>query len=541
MENMYDLIIVGGGPAGLSAAIYMARAKYKTLVIEKDKIGGQILVAKELVNYPGVMHTSGEHLTQEMKHQAESFSAEFLMSEVIDMELTEQIKTIRTTTGEYKALSVVLALGASPKKLGFKGEDVFVGRGVAYCATCDGEFFKDMPIYVVGDGHTAVEEGQFLTKYASKLNMIVKGDKFDCDEESIARLLEDEKVSVVYNTEVVGVNGTHKMDSITLKNRTTKEVQVVDEYSGFGVFVFAGHIPNTSWSKGAIETDGGYFVTNAEQKTNLDGVFAAGDVCVKSLRQVATAVSDGATAGTSASKYVSKLKRELGLPKFELKAPVIREKKEESPKTVQNTSDDKFISDEMREQLAAVFCRFNSQVTINAVFDSSDLGREISGFVDEMQGISDNVLCKKSRADGQKLAPYLEILRANGSSSGIKFCAIPGGHEFNSFVIALYNVAGPGKEISSEEQIRIQKLSNATDIKVLISLSCTMCPEVVVATGKIASLNENIIANTIDIAHFPEIKQKYNVMSVPCMIINDDIVQFGKKSLPQILDILEKI
>ena len=168
-QHLYDVIIVGGGPAGLSAAIYMARARYKVLVMEKEKIGGQITITSEIVNYPGVEQSSGKDLTHSMKEQAEAFGAEFAMAEVLDLDLDQDIKVLHTTAGEYKALGVVLATGANPRKLGFKGEKEFQGRGVAYCATCDGEFFTGLEVFVIGGGFAAVEEGIFLTKYAKKV------------------------------------------------------------------------------------------------------------------------------------------------------------------------------------------------------------------------------------------------------------------------------------------------------------------------------------------------------------------------------------
>ncbi len=537
-ENIYDMIIVGGGPAGLSAAIYMARAKYKTLVIEKEKFGGQITITSEIVNYPGVFHTSGKQLTNDMQKQAQSFGAEFKLCEVLDMDLTSDIKTLKTSAGEYKTLGVILALGASPRQIGFEGERDFRGRGVAYCATCDGEFFTDMPVYVIGGGFAAVEEGVFLTKYAKNIQLIVREDDFTCAKTVAEEVYKEDKITVHFNTEVLSVSGENTLTNIKLKNNKTGEITDTTHENGFGVFVFAGYVPNTKWLGDKIETDRGYIVTDKNQKTNIDGVYGAGDVCVKDLRQVVTAVSDGATAATSAEKYVASIHTKLDIPAFEVsgKAPKPAPKKARS----ENTSDDKFISDEMREQLLPIFDRFTNKVVINAVLDNSDLAKELDGFADEMSDISEKIICKKAKAQNDEMAPYLELLYENDISSGIKFYAMPGGHEFNSFILALYNVAGPGKEIAPEDAERAKKISKKTDIKVLISLSCTMCPEVVVGTGKLASLNENISASAVDISHFAEIKAKYNVMSVPCMVINDEVVHFGKKSISQILDILEQ-
>lgn len=537
-ENIYDMIIVGGGPAGLSAAIYMARAKYKTLVIEKAKFGGQITITEEVVNYPGVFSTSGKALTSDMQRQAEAFGAEFKLSEVLDIDLSQDIKVIKTTSGEYKTLGIILALGAAPRQLGFVGEDEFRGRGVAYCATCDGEFFTDMPVYVVGGGYAAVEEGIFLTKYASSVQMIVREEDFTCAKTVSDKIYDQEKISINFNSEVVGVYGDNHLTSIKIKNNLTGEITEHTHENGFGVFVFAGYVPNTKWLGDKVATDRGYIVTDEKQQTNVAGVYGAGDVCIKDLRQVVTAVADGAIAAISAEKHVSHIHEKLEIPAFAVnsRAPKAATKKVE---TVSNNNDDKFISDEMRKQLVPIFAKFVNQVTINAVLDNSDLAKELAVFIEEIAGISDKVLTSSTQAEPGSLAPYLEILKADGTPSGIRFNAMPGGHEFNSFILGLYNAAGPGQQVAEEDLVRIQKIEKPTDIKVLISLSCTMCPDVVVGTGKIASLNNYVTASAIDIAHFPEIKQKYNVMSVPCMIINDEVVHFGKKNISQILDILD--
>lgn len=536
MDNkMYDMIIVGGGPAGLSAAIYMARAKYKTLVIEKEKFGGQITITSEVVNYPGVFHTSGSELTGDMQKQAAAFGADFKLCEVLDMDLDSDIKTIKTSAGEYKTLGVILALGASPRQIGFEGESDFRGRGVAYCATCDGEFFTDMPVYVVGGGFAAVEEGIFLTKYASNVKMIVREDDFTCAKTVSDHIWHEPKIAVSFNHEVVSVKGENSLTEITLRDNKTGKTYTETHEKGFGVFVFAGYVPNTKWLGDKIELDRGYIVSDLNQKTNIDGVYAAGDVCIKDLRQVVTAVSDGATAATSAEKYVASLHTKLGLPAFEVTSTRVKAAPKKEEKAATSSNDDSFITEEMKAQLAGIFAKFTSKVTVNAACDNSDLAKELAGFAEELKGISENVNSSVSKSED---AAYLEILREDGSASGVRFCAMPGGHEFNSFILALYNVAGPGQDIASDDVARIQAISEQTDIKVLISLSCTMCPEVVVATGKIASINDNVVSSAIDINHYPELKEKYNVMSVPCMVINDKTVHFGKKNVSQILDIL---
>lgn len=529
---MYDMIIIGGGPAGLSAALYMARAKCKTLVIEKEKIGGQITITSEIVNYPGVYKTSGSALTKDMQKQAESFGAEFTIDEVVDMDLTSQIKTIKTTNGEYKALSVVLALGASPRKLGFEGEQEFTGRGVAYCATCDGQFFTDKIVYVIGGGFAAAEEAVFLTKYAKEVRIIVRESDFSCDKMVSDEVYNYDKIKVFFNSEVENISGENVPNKIQIKNNLTNEIKVEEITEGFGVFVFAGYIPNTKWLDNKVMLDNGYIVTDSNQLTNIDGVYAAGDVCIKKLRQVVTAVSDGAKAATTAAEYVQNLHKKLNLEPFEVerKQPI---QTEEVATTSSNTD---FISKEMAEELKPVFEKFENNITVKGVFNNSALATEMRSFLKELNEISSKVsIVEEESKDEDKC--YLEILDANLNSSGITYYAMPGGHEFNSFILGMYNVAGPGTAINESDLEKINSIDKL-DMKVLISLSCTMCPDVVVATQKIASLNSNITASAIDISKYPDMKEKYNVMSVPCMVVNDEKVHFGKKSMQDILELV---
>lgn len=296
MNGQYDVIVVGAGPAGLSAALYAARAKYRVLVLEKEKVGGQITITSEIVNYPGIGTTSGSALTEEMRRQAEAFGAEFAMAEVTELVLSGDIKTVKTTRGEYLAPGIVLAVGANPRKLGFAGEREYQGRGVAYCATCDGEFFTGMDVFVIGGGFAAAEEAVFLTKYAKKVTIIVREEDFTCAETVADKAKNHEKIEVHYETEIMEAAGDGLLRSARFKNNATGEEWTYEAPEGntFGIFVFAGYVPDTGWMKGMVELDGqGYIITDRDQKTSVDGVYAAGDVCVKNLRQVVTAVSDG--------------------------------------------------------------------------------------------------------------------------------------------------------------------------------------------------------------------------------------------------------
>ena len=328
MEKRYDAIIVGGGPAGLSAAIYMARARFHVLVIEKEKMGGQITITSEVVNYPGVYKTDGEALTREMVRQAEAFGAEFLTAEVKSLSLTADTKVVHTDRGDFEAMGIIYAAGAHPRLAGFSGEKEFRGHGVAYCATCDGEFFTGKDIFVVGGGYAAVEEALFLTKYGRKVHVLVRGDDFSISSAAVDELKEHPDVTISYHTEVVRIEGDSAVRRLVLKDRKSGEERLVEAKDGdyFGVFVFVGYAPESRLLKGQIELDpAGYVVTDREQQTNLPGVYAAGDICVKQLRQVVTAVSDGAVAATSLERYLGNLYRRLGLRRTYARKKVVKE------------------------------------------------------------------------------------------------------------------------------------------------------------------------------------------------------------------------
>ena len=540
-KNFDDLIIVGAGPAGLSAAIYMARAKYKVLVLEKEKIGGQITITEEVVNYPGVERTSGKKLTETMRQQADYFGAEFKLATVGEMELEGKIKKIHTDKGVFSSLGVVLATGANPRKLGFKGEKEFQGRGVAYCATCDGEFFTDMNIFVVGGGFAAVEEGLFLTKYAKKVTFIVREEDFTCAKTVADKVKNHPQIEIHFQTQVVEVGGESLPTYAVFRNDKTGEEIRYETGENFGVFVFAGYVPNTSWYPKNIDVDSmGYLITDMNKKTNIDGVYGAGDVCVKNLRQVVTAVSDGAIAATSLEKHVSALHEELQIPELRGEDEGVKERPERKEEEKNQEADGNFINGEIRTQLKGLFTRFEHSVKIKAVLDESKLGKEMEGFLKELMELEGPLSFEKQMPKGDEQAPYMELINEKEEETGIRFYAVPGGHEFNSFIIALYNVAGPGQEVDPSLLENIKKIDKKTNLKVLVSLSCTMCPETVMSAQRTAALSENIEAQMFDLAHFPQLKEKYKVMSVPCLVVNDEKVYFGKKNLDEMVKILEE-
>ena len=315
-DNLYDVVVIGGGPAGLTAAIYLARARYRVLVLEKEQFGGQITITHEVVNYPGLGKISGKELTETMRRQAESFGAEFLMAEAEGLKTDGDVKTVNTSRGDFQCLGILLATGAHPRTIGFKGEEEHKGRGVAYCATCDGEFFTGKDVYVVGGGFAAAEESVFLTKFARHVTILVRDDDFTCAMAVAEPAKKHEKITVIYNTVVEEVSGENGLNYIRYKNTKTGEIT---EYRAkqddtFGVFVFAGYSPDTELVKNIAKlNEYGYVITDSSQKTTVDGLYAAGDVCIKPLRQVVTATGDGALAATELEKYVAEIQRKTGL------------------------------------------------------------------------------------------------------------------------------------------------------------------------------------------------------------------------------------
>ena len=307
MSKIYDAIIVGGGPAGLSAAIYLARAKYSVLVLEKEKFGGQITITSDIVNYPGVLEDSGEGLTIKMRKQAENFGASFQKAHVKSLHLQHPIKKVETDQGIYESVGLVLAPGAHPRKLGFPGEREYQGRGIAYCATCDGEFFEGCPIFVIGGGFAACEEALFLTQYASKVTMIVREEDFTCAKTIADQVLAHDQIETIFETEIVEVGGHDTMEYAVFRNNRDQSLWRYDASTQgrFGIFVFAGYVPQNELFQDQLALNAqGYLITDRHQKTSMNGVYGAGDICEKDLRQVVTAVSDGAIAATSLEKYV---------------------------------------------------------------------------------------------------------------------------------------------------------------------------------------------------------------------------------------------
>lgn len=537
MDTVYDAIIVGGGPAGLSAAIYMARARFHVLVIEKEKMGGQITITSEVVNYPGIFHTSGEKLTSEMIRQAKAFGAEFLSADVTGLELEGDYKTVHTSRGDFKALGIIYAGGAHPRLAGFTGETEFRGHGVAYCATCDGEFFTGRTIFVIGGGYAAVEEGLFLTKYGKKIIMVIRGDDFSIDSAAVEELKEHPQVTILYHTQVEKVEGDSAVRRVVLKDRKTGEetVYTADDGDFYGVFVFVGYAPENGLLQGKVDLDPqGYVITDRDQKTNIDGVYAAGDICVKNLRQVVTAVSDGAVAATSLEKYLGSQYRKLHMKRTYVKKV---EPKEEPKAEAAKAEEGAFLDDDTRGALKPVLDRFEKPITLRLYKDDSELSYEDEKLLKELASLSDKVSYEMKNAE-PGLEHTISIVRNDGTEAGLYFHGVPGGHEFNSFILAMYNTAGPGQDIGEDNEKRIAAIQDKKDVTIAVSLSCTMCPDLVAAAERIAAASDKVTVHVYDLAHYPDLQNKYNIMSVPCLIVNDKDIHFGKKGVAELLDIL---
>ena len=308
MEGIYDLAVIGAGPAGLTAAIYAARACLKTVVLESFALASQVSLTEEIENYPGFVEgIKGFELLQNFKRQAERFGAEFVLQEAVAIEKREKIWIIRTSPpGSVKSLAVIVATGASAKKLGIKGEDKFRGKGVSYCATCDGAFFRNKVVCVIGGGDTAVEEALFLTRFASKVKLIHRRQQLRAAKILQERVFSHSQVELVLNSLPQEIVGEGKVSGVKVLNKETQKENIIECE---GVFIFVGNVPNTDFVKSLLGCDeSGYIKVDAEMKTSQEGIFACGDCCSKFLRQVVTACGDGAVAAFSAQKYLEDLK-----------------------------------------------------------------------------------------------------------------------------------------------------------------------------------------------------------------------------------------
>ncbi|MDD2295910.1 MAG: thioredoxin-disulfide reductase [Eubacteriales bacterium] len=311
MDKIYDVIIVGAGPAGLAAGLYAGRSRLSTLIVEKEKDGGQIVQTAEIDNYPGSIEgETGPSLVERFSAQAQKFGAEKIIDTVTDMELEGNPKKIIGQKETYLGKTVILAGGAMPTKIGCPGEDEFTGKGVSYCATCDAAFFEGFEVYVVGGGDAAVEEAMHLTKFARKVTVIHRRDELRAVKAIQEKAFKIENLEFMWNSVVKELSGDGLLSRMVVEDTKSGEQREIlaDEEDGiFGVFVFIGYKPNTGVLEGKLPLENGYVKTDDDMKTTIPGVFAAGDIRVKSLRQVVTAAADGAIAATQAGKYIENL------------------------------------------------------------------------------------------------------------------------------------------------------------------------------------------------------------------------------------------
>ena len=553
-KKIYDVIVIGGGAAGMSAGIYSGRAKMKTLVLEQGSVGGQAKTTNEIVNYPGICHTTGPELMEQMHLQAEDFGVAFAQAEVLEAQLEGEIKVLKTTNGDYETRSVIIATGATPRTLGFPGEAEYRGRGVAYCATCDGEFYTGLEVFVIGAGFAAAEEAIFLTRFARKVTVIAREPEFTCAKTIADKVLAHPKIEVKFNTEVVEATGDELLRRVKFINNQTNETfeHVAQDDETFGIFIFAGYVPQTKVFNGLVDMDKfGYIITDENMHTSVEGVYAAGDLRPKVLRQVVTAVADGAIASLEAEKYVAHEKERLGIVEEEVEvAPQPKEVKEEKApaKEVAKGGQSALLNDALRGQIAGILGRMENNVTLVTIVDPAnaksielrDLVMDIANLGDKLEAIvktkgEDVALEEKVNADK---FPVVALLDQDGNYAGVKFHGVPGGHELNSFLLAIYNLAGPGQALDAQVLEAIKSLDKKVNIKVAVSLSCHLCPDVVVSAQRIAIENPNVEAEMLDIANFPELKTKHKVMSVPCMIVNDEKIAFGSKSIQEMLNLI---
>ena len=310
MSKVYDVIILGAGPAGLAAGLYAGRSRLSTLIIEKGQDGGQIAITDEIENYPGQMveGESGPSLIARMTEQAKKFGAERCSDVIKSVDLTGEVKKLVGNKGEYEAKCVIVATGAFPKPIGCENEGKFTGKGISFCATCDASFFEDFEVYVVGGGDSAVEEAMYLTKFARKVTIIHRRDELRAAKSIQEKAFANPKIAFMWDSVVVKVDGDELLSTMTVKNTKTGELTEVkaDEDDGlFGLFGFIGYNPNSQLFEGMLDMEHGYIKTDDNMHTSIPGVFAAGDIRVKSLRQVVTAAADGAIAAMQAEHHVS--------------------------------------------------------------------------------------------------------------------------------------------------------------------------------------------------------------------------------------------
>lgn len=381
----------------------------------------------------------------------------------------------------------------------------------------------------------------FLTKYARHVTILIRKDDFSCAPSAAEAAKSHEKITVLPNTVVEEVAGDSVLRALRYRNSLTGQVTEYRPPEGetFGVFVFAGYEPETGLVREfSVCNDQGYVMVDSSQRTSVPGLFAAGDVCVKELRQVVTAVGDGATAATGLERYAAVMQKKTEI------IPVIPKRipQKEAPagQKVRKEEPGGLFSEEMKAQLNAVFGKMARPLILELSLDDRPVSEELKLYMETLASMTDRLTIRMSISGAEDSnRPLVRVLLPDGTKTGIAFHGVPGGHEFTSFVLGLYNAAGPGQALETEAKEAIDRISRPVHMQILVSLSCTMCPELVTAAQRIAAENPLVSAEVYDLNHFPDLKEKYQVMSVPCLVINGDQISFGKKNVRQVLELLE--
>lgn len=300
---MYDIIIMGAGPSGMTAGIYAKQARKNVLILEKDTYGGQILKADKVKNYPGFTEISGFEFATKLYTQLKFLEPDIKFEEAIEIKNYDNYKEVITKKNSYKTRSIIIASGAQNRKLGLTREDKLIGKGISYCATCDGMFFKDKEVAITGGGNSAIDDAIYLSDIAKKVYVIYRQKDFRIDSLNLSKLKEKENVEFILNSNIIDIKGDNKLEDIVVRNNDTNEESILNID---GLFIAIGHIPVSSMCKNLVKTDEkGYIISNEDCKTNIDGIFAAGDIRIKNIRQLTTACSDGTVAALNACKYLN--------------------------------------------------------------------------------------------------------------------------------------------------------------------------------------------------------------------------------------------
>lgn len=589
MAEKHQTVIIGGGPAGLTAAIYLRRAGYEVLILEKEEEGGQIRISEKVVNYPGIEEIDGETLMETMRRQAVSFGAQIRRENVISASLTDHGKVIQTEKNHYEASIIIYAAGSVPRKLNFPGEREFAGKGIAYCATCDGELFTDKPIFVVGGGYAAAEEAIYLTRYSKPVMLIIREPDFTCAKKLADEVKAHPDVKIEYNTEIVRVEGDTSVKKIVLKNALSGKEWIYENADTIGIFIFAGYLPQTNMVKKQLTCDKqGYLLTDDGKRTNVEGVYGVGDVCQKRLRQLVTAVADGAVAAeTIAADYPLELlpaikKENTACQKVEIQnktgaashaggqdaliSNVKNQIQGEDEKKLytgkeavgvsdlentkkQNKNDVGQIQGAMRPdsqfhdiypQIKEVERRFETIPECRVLLDDSKVSKQVKNFMKDLEEVMPRVHIsyEKDGGTGDTMIPSIGISSKDRKRKGIFFHGTPGGHEFSSFLSALYQAAGPGKPLMDEILTQIKSIQTSVRLDIGVTLSCTKCPELVSSAMMIAAHSPKVEVHIVNLAQFPKFKEKYQVFSVPFLMVNGDKTYYGKKSVEELMKII---